>query len=922
MYFIPIIGTISSGKTTFLKGLLGIDILETGSTTTTKFVCLIKNSDKYLFYHVLPKKENNFISFQKEGVLSIGEEKIKERMKEINQTLSQIKEKDTLNNLFYVLEAPIKNIDNKFILNNSYFMDIPGLNEYEQKYIENIFSLISLDNILFEIIIFDSTNIGSDSIMNVLNSLEEKKALKKENNLFILNKIDLCRNQEEIIENFKYYFYSIYEEGQDNNTNEEKGKKYYNIKISNNINQINIYKNTFIPVNSILYLSETKQKDDFNHLLIFELYNYLNNYKNKAYSFYIYLKKKLELLINVENIEINNETIKKDENLGKIIKESIDNLKNMFKNTQEINLGLNKKSEKELKNMYIIHKMKKYPIEYSDSYKKLQDFIKSIINKKVELQENEIKIQMKPNRVDYKIVLENSDKLAILSLINKNNNLLIINISLENACYEFSSQFSIQELHELSNYFAKFENIEILIECLNKIIKRKLINIIENNGIIKLIFIPLEKNFNEIEIEIQKKIPNNMDIIERLEKFLNGVFEEIDPEKEMKNIRIILQTLRENILGRKIRISLIGSISVGKSTVLNCIIGENILPTKDEECTYRGVILRYKDEDEFKLYKTKLISRGKGNDEYYFFEENKIPHCEGKENIKDFLTNKNKDTNISDKDAYFLITGKLKVFDFLKLNENIINKIEFIDLPGNDRENNVFNSKQYYKKILKFSNSCIYLNEPKSIEDQKSVGEMMARYTDDKYKVFPNLRYHFIRTCIFLINKSDLITKEEEKKKITQILINNIKYMEQNVKDNELNISFLSGKSFEYFLKIQKEFIYLFENNPTQLFKNLYNMCIRTLETSDFKDFIINVYITEIQSNFDLEKEEEGEDEEEEVVIPKNISKKLNKSFDEVFKKIKKEDKDEIIQSLYNLYYNLKKKISVKLFIQMNFSTN
>ena len=580
----------------------------------------------------------------------------------------------------------------------------------------------------------------------------------------------------------------------------------------------------------------------------------------------------------------------------------------MFKNTQEINLGLNKKSEKELKNMYIIHKMKKYPIEYSDSYKKLQDFIKSIINKKVELQENEIKIQMKPNRVDYKIVLENSDKLAILSLINKNNNLLIINISLENACYEFSSQFSIQELHELSNYFAKFENIEILIECLNKIIKRKLINIIENNGIIKLIFIPLEKNFNEIEIEIQKKIPNNMDIIERLEKFLNGVFEEIDPEKEMKNIRIVLQTLRENILGRKIRISLIGSISVGKSTVLNCIIGENILPTKDEECTYRGVILRYKDEDEFKLYKTKLISRGKGNDEYYFFEENKIPHCEGKENIKDFLTNKNKDTNISDKDAYFLITGKLKVFDFLKLNENIINKIEFIDLPGNDRENNVFNSKQYYKKILKFSNSCIYLNEPKSIEDQKSVGEMMARYTDDKYKVFPNLRYHFIRTCIFLINKSDLITKVEEKKKITQILINNIKYMEKNVKDNELNISFLSGKSFEYFLKIQKEFIYLFENNPTQLFKNLYHMCIRTLETSDFKDFIINVYIAEIQSNFDLEKEEEGEDEEEEVVIPKNISKKLNKSFDEVFKKIKKEDKDEIIQSLYNLYYNLKKK--------------
>ena len=87
----------------------------------------------------------------------------------------------------------------------------------------------------------------------------------------------------------------------------------------------------------------------------------------------------------------------------------------------------------------------------------------------------------------------------------------------------------------------------------------------------------------------------------------------------------------------------------------------------------------------------------------------------------------------------------------MKLDENIIKKIEFIDLPGNDRENNVFNSKQYYKKILKFSNCCIYFNEPKSVEDQKSVGEMMSRYSDDKNKVFPSLRIHFIKTCIFLI---------------------------------------------------------------------------------------------------------------------------------------------------------------------------
>ena len=77
MYFIPIIGTISSGKTTFLKGLLGIDILETGSTTTTKFVCLIKNSDKYLFYHVLPKKKKILYLFKKKEYYQLEKRKSK-----------------------------------------------------------------------------------------------------------------------------------------------------------------------------------------------------------------------------------------------------------------------------------------------------------------------------------------------------------------------------------------------------------------------------------------------------------------------------------------------------------------------------------------------------------------------------------------------------------------------------------------------------------------------------------------------------------------------------------------------------------------------------------------------------------------------------------------------------------------------------
>ena len=129
------------------------------------------------------------------------------------------------------------------------------------------------------------------------------------------------------------------------------------------------------------------------------------------------------------------------------------------------------------------------------------------------------------------------------------------------------------------------------------------------------------KVLGECHIFIPKIIPDRISLIKDLDNFIQQTLKEIDSNNELKNYKNSLQTLRENILGRKIRISLIGNISVGKSTILNCIIGKNILPTKDSECTYRGVIIRYKNEQEFKLYKTKLITKGIGFDQYYFFQD-------------------------------------------------------------------------------------------------------------------------------------------------------------------------------------------------------------------------------------------------------------------------------------------------------------
>ena len=158
-----------------------------------------------------------------------------------------------------MLEIPIKNIENIESLNECYFMDIPGLNENNSPYIDKIFSLISLDDIKFEIMIFDSTSIGSDNILNIIKNLENKKCLKKSGNLFILNKIDKIKPNEEaeVINKFKQYFYENFEDDK-----------------NENLIPINLNENKFIPMNALRLLAETKIKDDFCSMLIVEFFNY------------------------------------------------------------------------------------------------------------------------------------------------------------------------------------------------------------------------------------------------------------------------------------------------------------------------------------------------------------------------------------------------------------------------------------------------------------------------------------------------------------------------------------------------------------------------------------------------------------------------------------------------------------------------
>ena len=137
---IPIIGAISSGKSFFVDSLLGLDILDSQSSITTKFVCIIqnhKNLKEPRFYQInLIEKnldENNMMIYESsiKGDIITGHDKIKKKIKEINKLQKDIpNDKIKYEELFYVLEIEIKNIKNENLLNEYDFYDIPGLDEY------------------------------------------------------------------------------------------------------------------------------------------------------------------------------------------------------------------------------------------------------------------------------------------------------------------------------------------------------------------------------------------------------------------------------------------------------------------------------------------------------------------------------------------------------------------------------------------------------------------------------------------------------------------------------------------------------------------------------------------------------------------------------------------------------------------------
>ena len=778
---IPIIGAISCGKSLFLDSLLGLNLLEIKSSTSSKFVCIIrhnKNLQVPIFYHITLKesgkdKKTGMTEYKaiKDGESIEGYENIKEKIKQINQEQKAIDDNDIkFDELFYILEIKINYIKNEELLNNYDFYDIPGLDEYitgdefknnddsddendnnknddkskRMKYIDNLFKYFR-SRIDFGVFMLNAesayVNSSNDVVVEVSNILKPKKI---KNYLIILNKIDRKSNQDEACKEVKA------------------------IIVNDLLDQINLADNTFIGLDSRQIKHQNLLKENFEDFLLFLFNQYVTKAvipfkdnknlddelkkkftKNYPFSSYLYdfiykddmTDEEKNSYINDLNNQFDQEGLNLDE-LG--IWDIVENIKNIENFAIEFDIGKeNEESNKLLKPLYIIFKDKiKFP--FSQQVLDVYDYFENILN------------IIKNQKTDEESQIPSY-------LLNQEN---LVNY----------------------NFFDKFDQFILSFQS------------------------------------------NDEDLNDKISALYNSVFYQ-----------------------QFFYIGIFGMSSTGKSSILNTILGYDILPVYQNECTKRGIVIEYGEEIALYKAKSELKELKSGENILIFMKISKI--ATGVKNVKEYLTllnsNYAKNTNNQNND-YFIVTLPIKFLDEMKVNEKLKKIIRFIDLPGSNIKtaqnnfsyDNIINSISLF--IFNFTNSTI-----------GSVDNVFNKKIFTKFEVNDIPCKDALKNFLFTVNlyQNDEINENEWAKKIKNLLCE--VYTEEKSGTIELKyLTYLNAKSCLYYNKSKSYYYY---NDYKQLFEDALKIYKEDQEKGFFSDFIIKFIKSDIMDAFSFDSKELNE---------------------------------------------------------------
>ena len=795
---VPIAAKISAGKSFLLNVIYNIDFFECKAGIGTKFVNIIRYNpdlEKPCFYHLkVVKKKGNYI-FKKDPNYEVkfGKEEIIEENKNVNQILAASPGFD-YQNIFYMTELNecefIK--DKKYLLTHD-LCDIPGLSEYQ--------------------------------------SDENKEIIKKDNDI---------KDFEEKIEEGMKKFGIVFKEKQLNknfensNKNNSKKEEKDNEEIRDDLyNEIDITKEKS-------YLTEifTIIKNYIDGIIIVLS---IENYQHHE-NFEIITK-----LRKVINKEINNSLVILNKiDLSQNPKQDINNCKGLFiqkfPKCQVFNLNLNTfiaLSAKQLKNELLMKDSFEHLIKY-------HFFNYSLITK----QQSIIGSSFMDYLLDFILNGENSPTIKEIKKevdeLNKSQNISEINQQILKLINELKEQTQADE-----NIILGIEQKDIneeeeddddeeeegdnnqlspsyIIKMLYVLFKqRKSLPLISEETIKLLDYFSVKKdkkNFKLKPIKMGKLVKLNKNLIDVFESFGNNVHAVQTTNDKLNNLtEELAKTIHFLKIYNVIILPFLGPSNAGKSTIINGIIGKDILPVYQNECTKRGIIIGYSKSEEPLIHKASFVEQkdflGKTN--YYFNLDVNNIIGKGEYQVKETLNSLNLDFNQKKEDSFYYVTTKIKLLDDLKLNESLKDMIYLIDFPGFGT-NNKFEENDIYKKTLSICNSFIFVVRNSVIKENSCQRQLKSLFEYAQQNSFIS---KFVKSSLFILNNDlEQSTTENDLNQVKYDIIQMIYNKNMNLDDvknirKDIKLCFFNAK-FYYNFCSNYNYFYDLDNLLHKEYKN------------------------------------------------------------------------------------------------------
>ena len=374
----------------------------------------------------------------------------------------------------------------------------------------------------------------------------------------------------------------------------------------------------------------------------------------------------------------------------------------------------------------------------------------------------------------------------------------------------------------------------------------------ETNEILKYFTTKNYESKNSLISLLNEKSNNNPgknnEIIENLASFCEEFKNSINYSDKFKNLILDVEKIISYLkISNNIYIPFLGESNSGKSTIINSIIGKDLLPTNLGVCTKRCVIIKYKNNDDIVMKKLELKTEEFFNKSYYYFEEKKCIGI-GEANILELLTGLNYEYNEKEEDSYYCIETRIKLFDDLEFDENLKDKICLIDFPGYC-DGNIY-EKKIYEKVMTICNTFIFIVRNSVIKEnytQSILDQIFQQAKEQKHK----LSSEFIKSCLFILNNftsTKIENSDLEKAK------NDIKEIIGGINVNDIKLCFFNAlyylgyvNFYNYFFDLDKTLKDEYDNFGNYK-SRIYNKFFHPISTffNTFNDYLLEKLNTKI----------------------------------------------------------------------------